>query len=111
MYISNYEIKRAISGYQLELLCYLERGYEIVTNEGSGFRAWLEKDRKVVEGVTVRKDSAEKLLVWGLMESNDIEDGGSRIFRYGVTTRAEQLLSLIGDVSLNAPRSKVSAHG
>lgn len=92
MYYSVSELASKVTDYQVELLLLMDKGFDIVTNEGSGFRCWLEMERDSVD-YAVRKDSANGVLELLLMKSVDEERRGH--FRYQISDKGKTVLEHI----------------
>lgn len=108
-YISMYELKKNVTDYQLSLLICLQEGSDIVTNEGAYFRAWLETDGVENKKVSVRKDVADNMLSIGLIESKD--GRSSRLFYYGLSKKAKELLPMIDAHRLMRIKNKLISKG
>ena len=92
MYYSVSELAKKVTDYQVELLLLMDKGFDIVTNEGSGFRCWLEMEKDDVN-YAVRKDSANSLLELLLMKS--VDDSRRGHFRYQLSDKGKMVLEMI----------------
>lgn len=92
MYYTVSELADKVTDYQVELLLLLDKGFDIVTNEGSGFRCWLEMEIETVD-YAVRKDSANSLLELLLMKPVDEDRRGH--FRYHIADKGKLVLERI----------------
>lgn len=92
MYKSISELGRELSTAQLELLLLLGNGFDVVTNEGAGYRSWLELDRMPATYKFLNA-TADKLLGAGLMKSVDEEK--SWLFRYQISKKGEDVLDYV----------------
>lgn len=86
------EVGRGLSDAQLELMLLLANGYELVTNEGSGYRCWLELERLPVD-FTIRNQTANVLHSKNLLIAVDEELSG--FFRYQLADRGRDVLSYV----------------
>ena len=92
MYYSIAELADKVTDYQVELLLLLDKGFEIVTNEGSDFRCWLVMEKETVK-YAVRKDSADGLLANYLMKS--VDESRRAHFRYQISDKGKTVLERI----------------
>ncbi|KTF59062.1 hypothetical protein AR691_17420 [Bacillus amyloliquefaciens] len=106
MYISLYELKKKITDYQVELLLRLNSNGRIVTTEGSNFKVWFESAGQVREHVRVRRDVANKLLSFGLIEH--VRDQNKRYFYYSISKRGLGLLGNLGDPRIQEIKAKIA---
>lgn len=89
MYKSISELANGISEVQLELLLLLNSGYELVTNEGTHYKTWLEIENQHVE-YRVRNATANILLHDKLIM--DELEPIPFLFRYKISKQGKNVL-------------------
>lgn len=106
---SIHTLKSTVTDYQISLLLCLKQGSQIVTNEGSNFRAWLETNGTENKKVSVRKDVACNLLSLGLIGGR--EGKFRHLYYYGLSAKGDELLGRLDQTRIAVAVRKLSDKG